>query len=73
MVSKLSKYVMVLLHKKPMNPYEIAKLSDRDVIRSWFPMIPASIYTTIKNLEKKDISAAKVYRKVIIPPRRNTR
>ena len=53
MVSKLSKYVIGLLHKKPMNPYEIARLSDKDVIQSWFPMVPASIYTTIKNLEKK--------------------
>lgn len=53
MLSKLSKYVLGLLYKRPMNPYEITKLSDMDVIQSWFPMMPASIYTTIKNLEKK--------------------
>lgn len=53
MLSKLSKYVMGLLHQKPMNPYEITKLSDMDVVQNWFPMMPASIYTTIKNLEKK--------------------
>lgn len=53
MVSKLSKYVMGLLHKRPMNPYEVAKLSAKHVIQRWFPMTAASIYTTIKNLEKK--------------------
>ncbi len=53
MLSKLSKYVMGLLHKRPMNPYELTKLSDMEVIQSWFPMTSASLYTTIKNLEKK--------------------
>ncbi|BCJ98914.1 PadR family transcriptional regulator [Anaerocolumna chitinilytica] len=59
MVSKLSKYVMGLLHKRPMNPYEVAKLSDKEVIQRWFPMTAASIYTTIKNLEKKGYIAGK--------------
>lgn len=53
MLSKLSKYVMGLLHKRPMNPYELTKLSDMEVIQSWFPMTSASLYTTIRNLEKK--------------------
>lgn len=53
MLSKLSKFIMGLLHKRPMNPYEISKLSTLDMIQSWFPMTAASIYTTVKNLEKK--------------------
>lgn len=60
MASKLSKYVLGLLHKQPMNPYELIKLSDMEVIKTWFPMTSTSIYTTIKNLEKTGLIRGKV-------------
>ncbi len=52
MLSKLSKLVMGLLWAKPMNPYEITKLVNMDVIQDWFPLTAPSIYTTVKNLER---------------------
>lgn len=52
-LSKLSNLVLGLLWKKPLNPYEITKLMERLEIQEWFPMNVSSIYTTIKNLNKK--------------------
>ena len=52
-LSKLSNLVLGLLWKKPLNPYEITKLMERPEIQDWFPMNASSIYTTIKNLNKK--------------------
>ena len=52
-LSKLSNLVLGLLLKKPLNPYEITKLMERPEIQEWFPMNVSSIYTTIKNLNKK--------------------
>jgi DNA-binding PadR family transcriptional regulator len=45
--------VLGLLWKKPSNPYEITKLLERPEIQEWFPMNVSSIYTTIKNLNKR--------------------
>jgi DNA-binding PadR family transcriptional regulator len=44
---------MGLMYEKSMNPYELTKLVDMDVIKAWFPLTAPSIYTTIKNIEKK--------------------
>ncbi|MDD3984970.1 MAG: PadR family transcriptional regulator [Methanobacterium sp.] len=52
-LSKISILVLGLLYKKPLNPYEITKLMESPEIRDWFPMNASSIYTTIKNLNKK--------------------
>jgi len=53
MLSKLSKLIMGLIWKKPMNPYELTKLMDMPLIQDWFPLTAPSIYTTIRNLEGK--------------------
>ncbi len=69
MLSKLSKLVMGLLHKKPMNPYELTKLADMDVIQDWFPLTAASIYTTIKNIEKKGYITGETIQEGKLPPK----
>lgn len=69
--SKLSNLVLGLLWKKPLNPYEITKLLERPEIQDWFPMNVTSIYTTIKNLDKKGYitgeiqNEGKIHRKTI--------
>ena len=69
MLSKLSKLIMGLLWKKPMNPYELTKLVNMAVIQDWFPLTAPSIYTTIKNLEKKEYILGKVFQKNKLPPK----
>jgi DNA-binding PadR family transcriptional regulator len=59
-LSKLSNLVLGLLWKKPLNPYEITKLMERPEIQDWFPMNASSIYTTIKNLNKKGFITGKI-------------
>lgn len=69
MLSKLSKLVMGLLHKQSMNPYELAKLVDMDVVQDWFPLTAPSIYTTIKNIEKKGFIAGETVQEGKLPPK----
>ncbi len=69
MLSKLSKLIMGLLWKKPMNPYELTKLMDMAVIQDWFPLTAPSIYTTIKNLEGRGYLIGEVIRKEKLPPK----
>ena len=69
--SKLSNLVLGILWTKPLNPYEITKLLERHEIQDWFPMNVTSIYTTIKNLDKKGYivgeiqNEGKIHRKTI--------
>ena len=69
MLSKLSRLIMGLLWKKPMNPYELTKLVNMAVIQDWFPLTAPSIYTTIKNLEKKELICGEVARESKLPPK----
>jgi DNA-binding PadR family transcriptional regulator len=69
MLSKLSKLIMGLLWKKPMNPYELTKLMDMAVIQDWFPLTAPSIYTTIKNLEGKGYLIGETTREGKLPPK----
>ncbi len=69
MLSKLSKLIMGLLWKKPMNPYELTKLVNMALIQDWFPLTAASIYTTIRNLEKKQLIRGEVLHEGKLPPK----
>lgn len=69
MLSKLSKLVMGLLWEKPMNPYEITKLLDMNVIQDWFPLTAPSIYTTIKNLQNKELITGEIIYEGKLPPK----
>jgi DNA-binding PadR family transcriptional regulator len=69
MLSKLSQLVMGILWNKPMNPYELTKLVDMSVIQDWFPLTAPSIYTTIKNLQKKRLITGETLYEGKIPPK----
>jgi DNA-binding PadR family transcriptional regulator len=69
MLSKLSRLIMGLLWKKPMNPYELTKLMDMAVIQDWFPLTAQSIYTTIRNLEKNGYLSGETTREGKLPPK----
>lgn len=69
MLSKLSKLIMGLLWKKPMNPYELTKLVNMAVIQDWFPLTAPSIYTTIRNLEKRELIQGEVLQEGKLPPK----
>jgi DNA-binding PadR family transcriptional regulator len=60
---------MGLLWKKPMNPYELTKLAELNVIQEWFPLTAQSIYTTIKNLERKKYITGEVVQEGNMPPK----
>lgn len=69
MLSKLSKLIMGLLWKKPMNPYELTKLVNMAMIQDWFPFTAPSIYTTIRNLKKKELIWGEALQEGKLPPK----
>ncbi len=69
MLSKLSKLIMGILYVQPMNPYELIKIADMDVIQDWFPLTAPSIYTTIRNLEKKELITGEKIQEEKLPPK----
>lgn len=46
---------MGIIHKKPLNAYEITKLLAYMNIKWWFNVADSTVYTTLKNLEKKGL------------------
>jgi DNA-binding PadR family transcriptional regulator len=69
MLSKLSKLVMGILLKKPMNPYELTKLAEMSVIQDWFPPTAQSIYTTVRNLHQKGLIEGEIISEEKLPPK----
>lgn len=69
MLSKLSKLVLGLIWKRPLNPYEITKLLEQSVVQDWFPMTVQSIYTTIKNLSKNGYLTGEIIQEGNLPPK----
>ena len=53
MLSKPATMLLGLIYEKPLNAYEITKLLGYMNIRWWFDIADSTVYTTIKNLEKK--------------------
>lgn len=53
MLSYISALVLGIIEQKPVNPYEITKLLEKIEIRKWMPVAVSSIYTTVKELNKK--------------------
>lgn len=53
MLSKPATMLLGLINEKPLNAYEITKLLGYMNIRWWFDIADSTVYTTIKNLEKK--------------------
>ena len=53
MLSKPATMLLGLIYEKPLNAYEITKLLGYMSVRWWFNIADSTVYTTIKNLEKK--------------------
>ena len=53
MLSKPATMLLGLIYEKPLNAYEITKLLGYMNVRWWFNIADSTVYTTIKNLEKK--------------------
>jgi len=55
MLSKPATMLLGLIHKKPLNAYEITKLLGYMNVKWWFNIPDSTVYTTIKNLEKRGL------------------
>ena len=55
MLSKPATLLLGIIYEKPLNAYEITKLLDYMNIKWWFNVADSTVYTTLKNLEKKRI------------------
>ena len=53
MLPKPATMLLGLIHEKPLNAYEIIKLLNYMNVKWWFNIGDSTVYTTIKNLEKK--------------------
>lgn len=53
MLSKSATLLLGIIYKKPLNAYEITKLLDYMNIKWWFNVADSTVYTTLKNLEKR--------------------
>ena len=55
MLSKPATLLLGIIYEKPLNAYEITKLLDYMNIKWWFNVADSTVYTTLKNLEKKEL------------------
>lgn len=53
MLSKPATLLLGIIYEKPLNAYEITKLLGYMNIRWWFHVSDSTVYTTLKNLEKR--------------------
>lgn len=69
MLSKPATMLLGLIYEKPLNAYEITKLLGYMNIRWWFNIADSTVYTTIKNLEKKGLIAGETEKVGNMPDR----
>ena len=55
MLSKPATLLLGIIYEKPLNAYEITKLLDYMNIKWWFNVADSTVYTTLKNLEKRTL------------------
>lgn len=55
MLSKPATLLLGIIYKEPLNAYEITKLLAYMNIKWWFNVADSTVYTTLKNLEKKGL------------------
>lgn len=60
MLSKPATMLLGLIHRQPLNAYEIVKTLDFMNIKYWFNIGTSTVYATIKTLEKKQYISGKV-------------
>lgn len=53
MLSKPATLLMGIIYQKPLNAYEMTKLLAYMNIKWWFNIADSTVYTTLKNLEKR--------------------
>lgn len=69
MLSKPAALLMGILYEKPLNAYEITKLLAYMNIKWWFNVSDSTVYTTLKNLERRGLIEGTVEKAGNMPER----
>lgn len=69
MLSKPATLLLGIIYKEPLNAYEITKLLAYMNIKWWFNIADSTVYTTLKNLEKKGLIKGTIERIGNMPDR----
>lgn len=69
MLSKPAVLLLGILYEKPLNAYEITKLLAYMNINWWFNVADSTVYTTLKNLEKRGLIEGTIERVGNMPDR----
>lgn len=69
MLSKPAALLLGIIYKKPLNAYEITKLLASVNVKRWFHIADSTVYTTLKNLEKRGFIEGTVERAGNMPDR----
>lgn len=69
MLSKPATLLLGIIYKEPLNAYEITKLLTYMNIKWWFNIADSTVYTTLKNLEKKGLIKGTIERIGNMPDR----
>lgn len=69
MLSKPATMLLGLIYERPLNAYEIIKQLGYMNVKWWFNIGDSTVYTTIKNLEKKGLIAGTVEKVGNMPDR----
>lgn len=69
MLSKPATLLLGIIYEKPLNAYEITKLLAYMNIKWWFNIADSTVYTTLKNLEKRGLIEGTIERIGNMPDR----
>lgn len=69
MLSKATTLLLGIIYDKPLNAYEITKLLNYMNIQWWFYIADSTVYTTLKNLEKRELITGTVEKVRNMPDR----
>lgn len=69
MLSKPATLLLGIIYEKPLNAYEITKLLAYMNIKWWFNVADSTVYTTLKNLEKRGLIEGTIERIGNMPDR----
>lgn len=69
MLSKAGLLLLGMIHEHPMGAYEITKMLDVMNVKWWFRIADATVYSTIRNLEKKSYITGNVEKNGRMPER----
>jgi len=69
MLSKAATMLLGLINEKPLNAYEITKQLQFMNVKQWYNIADSTVYTTIRNLEKKKLISGTVEKVGNMPDR----